>query len=343
MKTLYFLLPFSIFSQTCTIELNQTYPLLLECSGKYRILFNDSSNKFEAKLSKKGVVEEKNFGLVWGNEINPYQDFTVVPIGDSRLLINGIQYPGSLHFTYGKKITNQVDVDVTVHVMMQQKKLASLHKETLKALAIAIRTDLCYDTRAIPQDELLYEGSAVLYQYPQILEAIKETSKEIMTYGNKLFPTTYCVDAAGHNASFSDIFRQNINAPEGNILPSLPFKKWDKSLKKEELEKKLKCQHLKSLSFYKDKNTAKIYAIKLEDQTGSKVIFIEKFIEILGLDSNDFSLESKNDVFHFSGKGEGLGVGLCLKTAEALAKNGFSAKEILKKCYPMIDFAMVED
>lgn len=343
MKTLYLLLPFSIFAQTCIVELNDTFPLVLECSGKYRLLFNDSSSKFEAKLSKKAKVEEKNFGLTWGDEINPYQDFTIVPVGDSRLLLNGIQYPGSLHFAYGKKITNQVDVDIVVQVMMQQRHLINYSKETLKALAIAIRTDLCFDPRAIPQDELSYQGSGVLYQYPQIFDAIKETSGDVMTFDGRLFPTTYCADAGGQNATFGDIFRQNVITPKGSTLPPFPAKNWEKSLKKDEIEDKLKCHGLKNLSFYKDKNTSKVYAIKLEDQKGSKVLLIERFMDMLDLESNDFALESKNGIFKFSGKGQGLGVGLCLKTAEALSKKGMDARAILKECYPQITFAKVDN
>jgi SpoIID/LytB domain protein len=342
MKLHYYLLPFSIFAQNITIELNDTYPLTLESSGKYRLIYNDSTNKFEARLSKKAKVEEKNFGLIWGDEINPYQDFTIVPIGDTRLLLNGIQYPGSLHFAYGKKIINHVDVDVIVHVMMQQKHLIHYNKETLKALAIAIRTDLCFDPRAIPQDELSYQGSAILYQYPQIFEAIKETSSEVMTFDNKLFPTTYCVDAGGKSATFGDIFRQNVQAPKGQALPFSSSKTWNKSFKKEEMEQKLNCQGLKNVSFYQDKNTSKVYAIKIEDQKGSRVVLIERFMELFELASNDFALESKNGVFKFSGTGEGLGVGLCLKTAENLAKKGLDAQAILKECYPHIGFQKLD-
>lgn len=341
MKIIYFLLPFSLWAQNCTIELNATYPLTLECSGKYRLIFNDSSSTFEAKRSKKAIVQEKNFGLIWGDEINPYQDFTIVPIADARLLLNGSQYPGTLHFAYGKKITNHVDVDVIVHVMMQQKDLLPLSPETLKALAIALRTDLYFDPRAIPQDELHYQGSAILYQYPQIYEAIKQTSQQVMTYKNKPFPTTYCLDAGGHNATFSAIFRDDIATPKGVTLPHSPSVKWQKTFHKEDLEAKLKCQGLKNLSFYQDKDSLKIYAVKLEDQKQTKAILIEPFMSLLDLPSNDFSLQAKEGSFNFTGQGLGLGVGLCLKTAQRLAEQGLDAKAILKQCYPDIEFNLV--
>lgn len=344
MKTFYFLIPFCVFAQNCTIELQETFPLLLECTGKYRLIYNDSSSKFEAKLSKKAKVEEKNFGLIWGDEINPYQDFTIVPIGDTRLLINGIQYPGSVHFAYGKKITNQVDVDIIVQVMMQQKELLSYNKETLKALAIALRTDLCFDPRAIPQEEMQYHGSAVLYQYPQIFEAIKETSGEVMTYDSKLFPTTYCKDSGGTTATFGDIFRQDVTTPQGvQYAIGSQSKTWQKTFKKDEIEQKLKCSGLKNLAFYKDKNTSKVYAIKVDDQKGSRVLLIERFMELLELASNYFSLQTKDGNFQFSGKGEGLGVGLCLKTADHLAKNGHDAKSILRQLYPHVNFEKLVD
>lgn len=342
MKILYYLLPFSLWAQNCTIELNTKFPLTLECSGPYRILFNDNSSSFEAKSPKKALVKEKNFGLIWGDEINPYQDFTIVPIKEARLLLNGIQYPGSLHFAYGKKITNHVDIDLIVHVMMQQKYLLPLSPQTLQALAIALRTDLYFDPRAIPQDELSYQGCGVLYQYPKIYEAIKETSCQIMTYHNKPFATTYCLDAGGKNASFSAIFRQNISSPKGQLLPCLPTHKWEKTFTKQQLISQLQSQGLKNLSFYQDQPSSKIYAVKLEDQKGTKAILIEPFMSLLDLPSNDFSLETKDDTFIFKGQGLGLGVGLCLKTAENLAQQGLDAQAILKQCYPEIEFSITD-
>lgn len=342
MKALTLLIPFSLIAQTSTIELSDEGPFVLECTGKHRIVYNNGTGQTDAKFSKKAIVQEKNFGLIWGDEINPYQDFSVIPQSSSRVLLNGIQYPGSLHFTYGKKVINKVDVDVIVQVMMQQDHLSTYSLETLKAIAIALRTDLCYDTRTIPQQELNYQGQGLLYQYPKIVEAIVETKSLVMTLDDKLFPTTYCKDAGGTNATFGAIFRDSIETPSGCKLPVASTTNWKKRFQKQNLENLLNCQGLKNLAFYKDKASEKVYAVKLEDKSGSRVIMIQRFMNMLELNSNHFNLSNQGDEFTFTGQGEGLGVGLCLKTAESLASKGLDAKQILKACYPGISFSSVD-
>jgi stage II sporulation protein D len=113
-------------------------------------------------------------------------------------------------------------------------------------------------------------------------------------------------------------------------------------LTKQELCDQLKIKQLKHLFFYKDKNSSKLYAVKIEDENGSRAVLIQRFMELLDLKSNQFELTSTPTTFTFSGQGSGLGVGLCLKTAEALAEKGADYKKILETCYPSIKMALLD-
>lgn len=340
MKSLLIFLPFSIFAQNCLLELDLKAPLTLECTGKYKIVHN--SDFLESRFPKKATLSVTNYGLSWGDEINPYNTFTLTPLAESRVLLNGHQYPGSFEFSCYHNVINHVDVNLVVQALMEHQELAHYSLDTLKALAVTLRTDLCFESKTLNAQALGYSGSSLLYQYPKVVQAVHETHNQVMTLDEALFPTSYCEDAAGTNASFSHIFRQQTPTPKGQTLPKTTTTTWTKVLTKQELCDQLKIKQLKHLFFYKDKNSSKLYAVKIEDENGSRAVLIQRFMELLDLKSNQFELTSTPTTFTFSGQGSGLGVGLCLKTAEALAEKGADYKKILETCYPSIKMVLLD-
>lgn len=334
--------PLIACAHTCLVELPHELPVVLECTGKHRIQSNDSSGFSESRFAKKAPLEATELGLSWGDDSSLCDNFSLEAPKSTRILINGSQYSGRLDFRYGKKIINHVDIDLLVQNMLEKKAFQNFHLETLKALAITLRTDLASDQRILKASELSYEGSSLLYQYPKIAQAIVDTRHRVMTLDGQTFTTTYTLDSAGSNASFKDIFRQNAPSPKGTKLPASETKTWKKQFSKDQICQNLSINTLKNLSFYKDKASGKIYAVKIADEKGPRVLLIERFMELLGLESNDFDLNIHKTSFNFVGKGQGLGVGLCLKTAEKLAQSGASYQDILKACYPDINFGLLE-
>ena len=342
MKALLLLAPLYLIAHDCQIELDYSLPIHLECTGKHRLIYNEGQAKTDCRFSKKAELKEKNFGIVWGSESYPYQELTLIPLNESRVLINGAEYAGRFHCAYGKKIINDVNVDILLHNLMQKSDLNSYSTETLKALAIVLRTDLCYESKIFEAKEFGYEGTALLYQYPKITEAIVETKDLVMKLDNNLFPTTYCHDSAGTTASFSTLFKSHLTTPQGATLPEIPVHKWSKNFTKQDFAERLKVTNLKNLGFYKDKQSQKIYAVKVEDALGQRVLLVERFMQMLDLESNHFELSSNATSFSIVGKGSGLGVGLCLKTAETLSQKGQKAADILTACYPHIKIAVLD-
>jgi SpoIID/LytB domain protein len=343
MKALLLILPLSLCAKNCSIELDIPYPCILEATGNYRILYNNDEDKIESRFSKKAKLEHKQLGLYWGEDYAPYDSFKLFPLKDSRILINGLQYPGSFEFTYGNKVINHVDVDFLVQSIMEKQDFSSYSLEALKALACVIRTDLLFEGKVISADEIDYEGSSMLFQYPKIAQAVIETKNKVMTLDGNLFPTTYSKDSGGVTANLADIFRQNISAPEGKNLPEVSTKLWQKKFSKQELLTRLQLDSLKQLSFYKDKKSEKVYAVKIDKNEGSKILLAEKFMQLLELESNHFALEATQDNFTFKGKGQGLGVGLCLKTSQVLAEKGLSYENILNACYSGIKITLLDN
>lgn len=342
MRFLLVCFPLLASAHTCLVELPFELPIVLECTGKHRIQVNDSSGFSESRFAKKATLEAKEFGLCWGDDTTSLDSFSLEASQSSRILIDGSQYSGRLDFRFGKKIINHVDIDILVQNMLEKKAFQNFHLETLKALAVVLRTDLASDQRILKANELNYEGSSLLFQYPKIAKACVETSHRVMNYDGQTFTTTYTLDAGGVNASFKDIFRQNAISPKGTKLPVSDTRTWKKQFSKEQICQNLSISQLKNLSFYKDKPSGKIYAVKISDEKGPRVLLIERFMELLGLESNDFDLSVSKTSFSFSGKGQGLGVGLCLKTAEKMAQSGASYQDILKACYPDINFGLLQ-
>jgi SpoIID/LytB domain protein len=188
-----------------------------------------------------------------------------------------------------------------------------------------------------------YVGQALLFQHPKITQAIIDTKDLVLMHNGQVFPTTFSVDAGGYNAQFDSIFRKKTDAPIGTKLPSDHSIKWAKTFSKQALCEILNISDVKNLAFYKDQLSQKNYAVKVTDTKGSKVILIDRFIEICDLKSNDFDLKLEKDKFVFEGKGDGLGVGLCLKTAEVLAKQGQDFKAILQACYPETEINVLKN
>ena len=60
----------------------------------------------------------------------------------------------------------------------------------------------------------------------------------------------------------------------------------------------------------------------------------ESFAAGLGLESANFSLQKKGDVYYFRVRGNGHGVGFSQCGGNEMAKNGSSAEDILKKYFP---------
>jgi SpoIID/LytB domain protein len=343
MKALIFALPLTLMAHDCLIELDQSLPCMLEVTGKHTLFYNEGQVRDQSRFSKKANLVEKNFGVIWGDDNNYCQDFQLIPQKGTRVLINGIEYSGSFRFTFGQKIVNKVSIDTVVQSILEKQDVSQYSLETLKALATVLRTDLCYEAKVFSAKDIDYEGVSLLYQKPKIVKAVLESSHLVMTLDQHLFPTTFCKDAGGKNANFAHIFRQDVLAPQGQDLNITASETWQKKISKKDLSEKLKAEDLKKLSFYQDKSSAKIYAVKLEDHKGPRVVLVDRFLELVGLPSNQFELETKQDEFIFKGTGSGLGVGLCLKTAESMAQKGQKVEEILKTCYPGIQLTVLDN
>ncbi|MCK4360015.1 MAG: SpoIID/LytB domain-containing protein [Candidatus Cloacimonetes bacterium] len=124
--------------------------------------------------------------------------------------------------------------------------------------------------------------------------------------------------------------------------------KWQKEFSKEDLEKHLNSisnlGKLKDIKILKRGNSGRVLEITI---LGSKNdIHLNNELQIRqtfgGLRSTLFFVEIKKSKVTFSGKSSGHGVGMCQVGAIKMAKEGYSAKEILKHYYTGIKITKIK-
>lgn len=331
---------------------------LLEIKGPY-YLFNphDGSRTASGLLGKRFMIHHQENGLKWGEEFAGIHQLYIKPrSNDTSIFVNGIQYSGAVAI-YGVSgrvnIINELDVEDYVKSVLTTQFPTPLEPEVMSALAIIARTDAYYHaTRAndsfwhITAEETRFQGSALVVSNSCIDRAVDSTKHLILVHpeGGKNLPfaAVWTEHSAGKTAPYLSIFRKDGYAPQKGVeAPHAALvrqeSKWSYQIGKKTLAHLLDVPQVQAIESFVDKNSNKVYALRVKD--GSEVYDID-FVELqhrLGskhLQSSDFTITIKDDAVVFNGFGKGHGVGLCLYSASALAQNGENAVKILSKFFP---------
>ncbi len=326
---------------------------LIEVKGGYKV-YNQQNNKILSSgfKEKKHYLEVDKKGLRWGELYSGIHQIKISPNNENTtILVNGIECKGSIEiYEINSKIQliNELDAEDFLKSMISVNLDSLDHNNaTLESIAIAARTNLYYTItnstnnywhiNASKSNCIVDKISSIDYK---INKAVNATKNSVMTYNGKTFPTTWTINCAGHTANYQSIFRKKNEGPNG-VLVSYAKKErnqnqWECELSNEEIAKKLHTSIIRSIELYCDQNTKKTYGLRLND--GEKIIDITflKFQELIGKQqilSNDMSVHLAKDSVLFTGYGEGHGVGLCLFSADQMAKYGLSANQILQNFY----------
>ena len=326
---------------------------LLEVKGRYMIYDPFSGYKIsEGILSKRSTIYSNESGLKWGERFPGIVQMRIVP-GDSQssILVDGIEYKGCIEIydLRGKlHIVNEVDIERYLKATLSSELQNEYDEDVMDALAIVARTNAYYLVSRQPSanwhvesPEEGFAGYALTLQNAQVDRAINNTKHMVLTYNNAPFAAAWNKNSAGKTASFTSIFRKEISAPAGVTAPYAERERqkfgWTLSIAKPQLARMLGANKITGLDLYQEKQSGKVYAIRLKDGADTKNIDFFKLQKVLGptkLLSNDFTVKVQGDTIVFSGFGEGHGVGLCLFSAAAMADNGADTKKILSTFFP---------
>jgi stage II sporulation protein D len=326
---------------------------LLEVKGPYMVY--DANSGFRAtsgSIPKREFVTHDEKGMKWGANLKGVHQIRVVP-GDAQttIIVNGTQYRGciEIHAVNGKfLVINETDIETYLKSTLNTQFSEELEEETMEAVAIAARTTSYFQVMRSPYakwhveaKEVGYQGYGATLQNLQVDRAVDHTRYVIMMHKDSPFASAWTKNSAGKTATFSTVYRKNITTPRGVDAPLAATDReqarWTLNMNKRELATALGVNHVAALDLFVDKESQKVYAVRIADGEGVKNLDFIAFQKKIGekkLRSSDFIVSMKGDSVVFTGYGDGAGVGLCLYSANKMAEKGEKAPKILATFFP---------
>ena len=326
---------------------------LLEVKGSYQVCDPDSDLQITSGLlSKRSKLIPQEEGIKWKETFKGIYQMRIVPL-DSKtsILVNGIQYRGCIEIyqIQGKlHIVNEIDVENYLKSTLTTQFPKAPDKNVMDAIAIVARTNAYHFTLRnahvfwhADAKEVGYQGYGITLQNLHVDRAVEATRYMVLTYKDTPFAATWTQDSAGITASFPQIFRKDVVAPQGVQLPVMVKERenhaWSFTLRKEELAKIVKASEITGIDLFQDPHSGKVYAVRIKERSSSRDIDFFNLQTAIGknrLRSNDFTVALKADAIIFTGFGSGHGVGLCLHSATLMARQGEKAQKILSTFFP---------
>ena len=327
---------------------------LIDVRGSYKVFNPENGKQLSSGFKgKKYYLQTNTAGLKWGEGYPGIHQIKIVPSSqNTSILINGIQYRGYVEaYDINSKIQliNEVDVeDYLRSILSHEFANKKLSPAVYDAIAIAMRTHV-YSVVArgfnpywdIHSKEVNYFGEGQTKINPDMERAIYATKGLIMTFQDRPFCTDWTENCGGKTANYESIFRKKGVGPEG-VLVGFAQKersdfKWKCTLSNQELAKKLKMNHVDEIDLYQDPTSKKVYAVRFAEKKHFVELTYFDFQKLIGdsrILSTDFTVKLVKDDILFEGYGKGMGVGICLFSAEQMAKNGRTMPQILAEFYP---------
>lgn len=221
---------------------------------------------------------------------------------------------------------------------------ALFQDEALKAQAVAARSyvlskekDGNYEVSASTSDQVFltsYELKEKWQEdydeyYNKILNAVKETTGEVLTKENKILKAFYFSMSNGYTENSKDVFGEDLTqSVESPFEASLSNFEIVKEFSKNELLEKLGVDNLniENQQISETKHTSSIII-------GGKEFSGIEVRKLLNLRSTDFEIKQVGENFNIITRGYGHGVGMSQYGANELAKSGKSYKDILAYYY----------
>jgi stage II sporulation protein D len=327
---------------------------LLDLRGGYKISSLETKQVLSSSFfSKRNYLQTLPSGLKWGEGFPNVNKIKITPKNEaSTFLVNGIQYLGSLsvYNVNGKlQLVNELDVeDFLASYLCSEFSSTNYNKNTYDALAIVARTALYASVTEklnsfwdIKGSEYHYEGLVSVHPNSLVHKSIKATKGLILTYEDTPFHTTWTENSGGKTASYSSIFRKRCKGPDGVAVAyaqkEREVHRWKCNMVNQDLSTLFDLKKIHSIDLYQDPQSKKVYGIRFADEKNIIELSFKKFQEILGKNrilSNDFNVHIIRDYVVFNGYGNGFGVGLCLFSADQMAKCGDSSLQILSNFFP---------
>ncbi|PCI78245.1 hypothetical protein COB21_01040 [Candidatus Aerophobetes bacterium] len=335
---------------------------LIEARGAYEVINTMNGRKLSwGNSDKRFHMYGHNSGIKWGENFLGIFQITLLPKSESsRFLINGIEYPGAIEIYNAKNsliVINELTIEDFLKATLSPAVSDIYKLSTYEALAIAMRTHYYHIAEKnadsfwhLDAAEIGYNGCGLSLQNLPLEAGILSTKHVVMKHNKTTFPSGFSTHCAGKTASYKQVLRvKSIECPSGVISPYAQQvrteTRWKERIPLRMLAQKIKLNRITNIETFRDPSSQKVYAIRLFDGIHSVDLPIKQLQHILGknqIKSNDFIAKVYDDAITFEGFGQGLGIGICLYSANKMAEKSDDALKILSFFYPNVEFSKVK-
>jgi stage II sporulation protein D len=329
--TPYFLL-FPVFLHSSPTSISTVDVRVFEIFHPQRVTVITSSDTFS-------ILMDENRMLVNGNEESMFFSDTETTIEIEYKIKR--KYRGTIKiypFINELIILNRVPIEDYLTSVIGAE-MGDAPFEAQKAQAIVSRTYLFknlkrhtyYDFCDLTHCQV-YKGKET--ESEKSRKAVRETEGIFLWDGNRLAEVYYHSTCGGKTANYSSIFSGSneslVSVPDSNYCNTSPHYEWEWGLAIEDAP-------FFSLSVEERGDDGRVTEIVVDGKKESGWDFRMRIAREYGwnvLKSSWFTVEKKNSLFLFHGRGLGHGLGMCQWGAKGMAKRGKTYEEILTHYFP---------
>lgn len=341
--------------------------------GGVRVLLEDHPKAISLKVSGgygiydpvvgkrvTGGVLDKSFelragpdGLSWGEAFPDLYQFTLVPEGQPGFYLQNRHFPGILHvYQIGDQLqlVNEISFEEFALALLSEQSWKNPPLEAVAGLAICARTQAATFSKVRSRQfwhvEALRCGYRGLSASPLGADLLAQTKSLDLVlkghHGDNLIPewTPHC---AGHTVDYDRMHWGDTTFSKGHTRgvasdwarKTRDATSWSFAIDRAEFARAFHLRSPFEIHLERDLGSQKVLRVVIGDAGGKKALNYFRFQRQLPqIKSSEFTIEHERDKLVISGWGEGPGIGLCLYSCAAMAREGKSAREILEHFFP---------
>jgi len=305
------------------------------------------------------TVTAYKYGILMGDRAVRSDKLLIKSDGPDGIILGGRLFRGDIQFIKKDErrllVVNYIDLEDYVKGILYNEASHYWPMEALKAQAIVSRTYAVYQMRQNrPRD---YDVTADIYSQVyggraseryRTNKAVDETRGKILAYQDRALPAYFHATCGGHTEDASLLWNINIAPLKGVVCGfcrQSPHFNWHSVLSLEEIAEalnkdKYRINNIKEIKILGRDNSGRISDLRVISAQKEFKISAKDLRNILGpnvIKSANFQVQVAGGDAVFEGFGWGHGAGLCQWGAYFMAKQGYTAGEILKHYYPGSD------
>lgn len=336
----------------------------LQIRGPYEIINSESQGILFAAKDLMATVIVSEAGILIENKIFNADRVFIKVAKPEAISIDGRRFRGYIQLIKKENlriwVINFIELEDYVRGVLYHEVSHHWPFEALKAQAIACRTFALYQAKEnISKDydvtSDIYSqvyGGRVSERY-RTNKAINETKGQVLTCQGEIFPAYYHATCAGHTEDASVLWNIDLSPLRGvicNFCKDSPHYRWHSVLALREIEQKLyqsiyRIINIKNILILDKDASGRVTNLRLSSENKEIEISAKDFRNILGpniIKSANFDVSISGQDAVFEGLGWGHGVGLCQWGAYFMARQEYTAQQILEYYYPGTEISLIK-